>query len=61
MAAYENISDALIWEVTRSTNSFLVKRKQAGGVSLSRDPLNLLNKHSNKVSLFRMNPCSASH
>ncbi|TKX22281.1 putative 60S ribosomal protein L28e [Elsinoe australis] len=47
---YDNISPALVWECTRHNNSFLVKRKQAGGVSFSRDPLNLLNKHSNKYA-----------
>ncbi|KAG8630184.1 hypothetical protein KVT40_001803 [Elsinoe batatas] len=47
---YENVSPALVWEITRKNNSFLVKRKQAGGVQFSRDPLNLLNKHSNKYS-----------
>ncbi|PNS15556.1 hypothetical protein CAC42_815 [Sphaceloma murrayae] len=46
----ENISPALIWEVTRKNNSYLVKRKQAGGVQFSRDPMNLLNKHSNKYA-----------
>jgi len=34
---------------TGRSNAFLVKRKQAGGVQFSRDPLNLLNKHSRKV------------
>ncbi|EME82309.1 uncharacterized protein MYCFIDRAFT_183074 [Pseudocercospora fijiensis CIRAD86] len=50
MTAYENLSNDLIWEVTRSNNSFLVKRKQSGGVQFSRDPLNLTNKHSRKYS-----------
>jgi hypothetical protein len=31
-----------------ANNSYLVKRKQAGGLQFSRDPLNLLNKHSRK-------------
>ena len=31
-------------------NAYLVKRKTAGGVQFSRDPLNLMNKHSRKVS-----------
>ncbi|EME43047.1 hypothetical protein DOTSEDRAFT_35388 [Dothistroma septosporum NZE10] len=44
----ENISNDLIWEITRGNNAFLVKRKQAGGVQFSRDPLNLVNKHSRK-------------
>ena len=33
-------------------NSFLVKRKSAGGTQLSRDPLNLQNKPSYKVCEF---------
>nr|POE90343.1 putative 60s ribosomal protein l28e [Quercus suber] len=44
----ENISPDLVWEVTRNQNAFLVKRKQAGGVQFSRDPFNLVNKHSRK-------------
>ncbi|KAF2012609.1 ribosomal protein L28e [Aaosphaeria arxii CBS 175.79] len=42
------LSSDLIWEVTRPTSAFLVKRKQAGGVSFSRDPLNLKGKFSRK-------------
>ncbi|CAK4019286.1 60S ribosomal L28e [Lecanosticta acicola] len=45
---HEPISNDLIWEVTRNNNSFLVKRKQAGGVQFSRDPYNLTNKHARK-------------
>lgn len=30
-------------------NAFLVKRKTAGGQQFSKDPLNLMNKHSRKV------------
>ncbi len=37
-----------VWE-TGTTNSYLVKRRAGGGVQLSRDPLNLMNKHSRKV------------
>ena len=33
---------------TGHNNSYLVKRKQAGGVQFSRDPMNLTNKHSRK-------------
>lgn len=33
-------------------NSYLTKRKAAGGVQLSRDPLNLTNKHSRKWEGF---------
>ncbi len=34
---------------TGPNNAYLVKRKTAGGVQFSRDPLNLMNKHSRKV------------
>jgi large subunit ribosomal protein L28e len=37
---------------TGKNNSYLVKRTQAGGVQLSRDPLNLTNKHSRKQAGF---------
>ncbi|KXL48435.1 hypothetical protein M433DRAFT_104506 [Acidomyces richmondensis BFW] len=47
---YENISSDLIWEITRHNNAFLCKRKQAGGVQFSRDPMNLVNKHSRKYA-----------
>ncbi|KAI7406795.1 hypothetical protein KC336_g13530, partial [Hortaea werneckii] len=49
---YDNISQDLVWECCRGSNSFLVKRKQAGGVQFSRDPLNLVNKHSRKYEGF---------
>ncbi|KAK4548451.1 hypothetical protein LTR36_009361 [Oleoguttula mirabilis] len=49
---YENISPDLLWECCRTRNAFLTKRKQAGGVQFSRDPLNLLNKHSRKYAGF---------
>lgn len=35
---------------TGKNNAFLVKRKQAGGVQFSRDPLNLVNKHNRKYA-----------
>ncbi|KAF3769666.1 ribosomal protein L28e [Cryphonectria parasitica EP155] len=47
-----NVSSDLVWEIVRHNNSFLVKRKQAGGVQFSRDPFNLLNKHSRKHAGF---------
>ncbi|KAL2216895.1 60S ribosomal protein L28 [Thermoascus aurantiacus ATCC 26904] len=47
-----NVSSDLIWEITRPQNAFLVKRKTAGGVQFSRDPLNLVNKHSRKYAGF---------
>lgn len=34
---------------TGGNSSTLVKRKQAGGVSFSRDPLNLKNQYNRKV------------
>ncbi|KAI6793099.1 hypothetical protein KC363_g6084 [Hortaea werneckii] len=49
---YDNISQDLVWECCRGSNSFLVKRTQAGGVQFSRDPLNLVNKHSRKYEGF---------
>ncbi|GAB7347724.1 hypothetical protein MBLNU459_g5278t2 [Dothideomycetes sp. NU459] len=48
--SFDNNSYDLIWETIRHNNAFLVKRKQAGGVQFSRDPLNLTNKHSRKYS-----------
>ena len=33
-------------------NAYLCKRKQAGGVQFSRDPMNLVNKHSRKYEGF---------
>lgn len=35
-----------------SNNAFLVKRKSGGGSQFSRDPLNLMNKHSRKVGSY---------
>lgn len=37
---------------TGTTNSYLVKRKSGGRFQFSRDPLNLVNKHSKKVNSF---------
>ncbi|KAH7041128.1 ribosomal L28e/Mak16 [Microdochium trichocladiopsis] len=42
----------LVWEIVRSQNSYLVKRKSGGGVQFSRDPLNLTNLHSRKYAGF---------
>ncbi|KAI5310145.1 hypothetical protein KEM55_001216 [Ascosphaera atra] len=44
-----NVSEDLIWSITRTNNCFLVKRKQAGGVQFSRDPLNLVNHNARKA------------
>ena len=35
-------------------NSYLVKRKSGGGAQFSKDPLNLVNKHSRKVGLLNL-------
>ncbi|KAJ0274704.1 hypothetical protein COL940_009198 [Colletotrichum noveboracense] len=48
-AALPNVSADLIWEVVRNQNAYLVNRNDAGGLQLSRDPLNLVNKHSRKA------------
>lgn len=47
-AKVHNRNPADTWR-TGTTNSYLVKRKSGGGVRFSRDPLNLMNKHSKKV------------
>ncbi|KAK3944305.1 putative ribosomal protein l28e protein [Diplogelasinospora grovesii] len=47
-----NVSADVVWEITRASNAFLVKRKTAGGGQFSRDPLNLTNKHSRKYAGF---------
>ncbi|EHK17727.1 uncharacterized protein TRIVIDRAFT_88756 [Trichoderma virens Gv29-8] len=53
-ATLPNISSDLIWEVVRSNNSYLHKTgaRSNGGIQLSRDPLNLTNKHSRKYAGF---------
>ncbi|KAI0512693.1 ribosomal L28e protein family-domain-containing protein [Xylaria bambusicola] len=50
--ASSQVSADLIWEIVRSNNSFLVKRKASGGVQFSRDNLNLTNKHARKWAGF---------
>ncbi|KZF21270.1 ribosomal protein L28e [Xylona heveae TC161] len=47
-----NVSSDLIWEITRQNNSFLFKRRGNGGIQLSRDPLNPVNKQSRKYNGF---------
>ena len=37
---------------TGKNNAYLCKRKQAGGVQFSRDPMNLVNRHSRKYEGF---------
>merc|ERR1712225_217641 len=46
------VSSDLIWEIVGAQNAFLVKRAQSGGVRFSRDPMNLVNKHSRKHAGF---------
>ncbi|KAJ5231310.1 60S ribosomal protein L28e [Penicillium citrinum] len=50
MAAQTNVSNDLVWQITRNQNSFLVRRNTGGGSQFSRDPLNLVNKHSFKYA-----------
>ena len=38
--------------MTGNNNAYLCKRKQAGGIQFSRDPMNLVNKHSRKYEGF---------
>ncbi|EXJ80356.1 ribosomal protein L28e [Capronia coronata CBS 617.96] len=52
MSERSNISGDLIWEVVRNSNAYLVKHSAAGGVQFSRDPFNLVNKHSRKYDGF---------
>ncbi|KAG7112587.1 60S ribosomal protein L28-1 like [Verticillium longisporum] len=48
-AQLPNVSQDLVWELTRAHNSFIVKRKGLGNsVIFSRDPYNLTNIHSKK-------------
>jgi large subunit ribosomal protein L28e len=35
------VSNDLIWAISRSNSSYLVKRKAAGGLQFSQDPLNV--------------------
>ncbi|KAI9757844.1 MAG: hypothetical protein M4579_003280 [Chaenotheca gracillima] len=46
--ASDLVSSDLIWEITRGQNAYLVKQRTGGGSQLSRDPLNVINKHSRK-------------
>lgn len=46
-----NNSD-LIWQVSRANSAYLVKRREAGGVAFSRDPLNVSGKWSYSASGF---------
>ncbi|OKO98576.1 hypothetical protein PENSUB_9252 [Penicillium subrubescens] len=50
-----NISNELIWQITRNQNAYLVRRNTGGGSQFSRDPLNLVNKHSLKYAGFANN------
>ncbi|KAL4877646.1 ribosomal L28e protein family-domain-containing protein [Aspergillus karnatakaensis] len=49
-AERSNVSNDLIWQLTRNQNAYLVKRNSGGGSQFSRDPLNVLNKHSFKYA-----------
>uniref|UniRef100_A0A060SYD3 ARAD1A15092p n=1 Tax=Blastobotrys adeninivorans TaxID=409370 RepID=A0A060SYD3_BLAAD len=45
-----SVSNDLLWALTRQNNRFLEKRRQAGGVQFSRDPLSAGGVHSYKQS-----------
>jgi large subunit ribosomal protein L28e len=47
-----NVSADLVWEISRNTNSYLVKRTHGGAPQFSRDPLNLVNLNSRKHAGF---------
>ena len=42
-------SNAVMWELTKNSNSFMVKRRDCG-TTLSSDPFNLTNEHRLKES-----------
>lgn len=42
-------------------NAFLVKRKSGGGFQFSRDPLNVMNKHTRKVGCYSHAQLSTTH
>lgn len=47
------MADALVWQLIRENNSFLVKRERTarrGAVQFSKEPGNLLNVNSSKYS-----------
>ncbi|KAL8660393.1 MAG: hypothetical protein Q9202_006594 [Teloschistes flavicans] len=52
MADHTVVSSDLIWEICRSNNAYLVKRRSGGGSQFSKDPLNLTNQHSRKYDGF---------
>ncbi|OQD78627.1 hypothetical protein PENDEC_c001G05845 [Penicillium decumbens] len=45
-----NVSNEVVWQITRNQNAYLVRRNAGGGSQFSRDPLNLVNKHSFKYA-----------
>ena len=42
-------SNAMLWELTKNYNSFLVKRRECGSM-FSTDPFNLTNEHCARQS-----------
>ncbi|KAJ5902492.1 60S ribosomal protein L28 [Penicillium taxi] len=48
--ARSNVSNDLVWQLTRNQNAYLVRRNTGGGAQFSRDPLNLVNKQSFKYA-----------
>lgn len=47
-----NVSYDLIWQISRTNSSFLVKRPAAGGVQFSREPLNVTGYYTQSGSGF---------
>ena len=46
-------SDNLVWGIIKKNNSFLIKRKENGGLQLSTERFNLTNKNTFQASGFR--------
>lgn len=47
-----NVSYDLIWQISRTNSSYLVKRNNAGGVQFSREPLNVTGFYTQSASGF---------
>lgn len=47
-----SVSNDLLWHLVNKNSSFIVKRRQAGGVVASRDPLNLTARYTKSQSGF---------
>ncbi|PRT55126.1 putative 60S ribosomal protein L28e [Wickerhamiella sorbophila] len=47
-----NVSYDLIWQISRANSSYIVKRKNCGGVQFSREPLNVTGFYTQAASGF---------